>query len=87
MRDELLKTPIFDCDIGIFASLFLNILETIKVKEMQVTIISYGLNINEIDDTKVILYGNYITYSVLFRLCIPKVCPVPFASELIMIPK
>ena len=40
-------------------------------------------HINEIDDTNVILNGKYITYSVWFRLCLPKFRPVPFARDLI----
>ena len=46
-----------------------------------------GKNINEIDDTNVILNGKYITYSVLFQLCSPSATPVPFSRNLISIPK
>ena len=41
-------------------------------------------HINGIDDTNIILNGKYITYSVWFRFCPPKVCPVLFESDLIM---
>ena len=46
-----------------------------------------GENIDEINDTNIILNGKYITYSILFKFCPPKVCPVPFASDLISMPK
>ena len=46
-----------------------------------------GKNINETDNKKIIPYGKYITYSVLLRLCLPKVHPVPFVSNLISFPK
>ena len=42
-----------------------------------------GKHINETNDTNLILNGKYITYSIWFRLCLPKVLPVPFASNLI----
>ena len=45
-----------------------------------------GKNINEIDETNIILNDKYIIYSVLFRFFLPKVRPVPFASNLIRIP-
>ena len=46
-----------------------------------------GKNINEINDTNVILNGKYITYPILFQFCLPKVIPVTFASKLMSIPK
>ena len=46
-----------------------------------------GKNINEIDDTNVILNDKYITYPVLFRFCIPKVLPATFPSKLISMQK
>ena len=46
-----------------------------------------GKNINEIDHTNIILNGIYIAYSVLFLVYLPKFHPVPFASNLIRMPK
>ena len=46
-----------------------------------------SIDINEINHTNVILNIKYITYSVLFQLCPPKVLPVSFASNLSRIPK
>ena len=46
-----------------------------------------GKHINEIDDTNVILNGKCITDSVLLRCCLPKFCPVLFASDLTRMPK
>ena len=46
-----------------------------------------GRNINGIDHTNIILNGKYINDSILFRFSSPKVIPVPFASNLINIPK
>ena len=46
-----------------------------------------GKNINEIDDTAVILSDKYITYSVFLRFCLPKVFPVPFARKLVRMPR
>ena len=46
-----------------------------------------GKNINEIDQTNIILNGKYITYSVLFQICVPKLFLIPFARSLIRMPK
>ena len=40
-----------------------------------------GKNINEIDNTNLILNGKYITYSVLLQLFLPNVRPVLFVSD------
>ena len=42
MQDALIRIRVADRDIGIYASSLFYILKTIKIKEMQVTIISYG---------------------------------------------
>ena len=46
-----------------------------------------GININEIDQTNIILNVIYITYSVLSRLNLPNVRSVTLASIVIRMPK
>ena len=46
-----------------------------------------GENINEIDQTNIILNGIYIIYSILSQLHLPNVRPVTLASNLIRILK
>ena len=46
-----------------------------------------GLNINETDQTNIILNTIKITYSVLLRFPLPYVWPIPLASNLIRMPK
>ena len=46
-----------------------------------------GRNINEIDNTNIVINGKKINYSVLLRFCLPIFRPMPFASNLIVMPK
>ena len=54
---------------------------------MQETIIIRGININEINQTNIIINAIYTTYLVLSQFPLPNVHPIPLASNLISIPK
>ena len=41
-----------------------------------------GLNINVINETNIILIAIYITYSILSRLPLPNVLPVPLSRKI-----
>ena len=46
-----------------------------------------GVNINEIDQTNIILNAIYINYSVLLQFPLPNIDPVLLASNIIRMPK
>ena len=46
-----------------------------------------GININEINQTNIIINAIYITYIVLYQFLLPNVHPIPLAINLISIPK
>ena len=77
-----------DRDISIYASLLKKYFDDYKNERNATNTYKIWVKISiAINHTNVIWNGKYITYSVLFQFCPPKVRLVLFASNLIRMPK